>query len=264
MLCLFFFLLSIKLLAQSYSFGYNLVAHPFSETKDVKEVYYLDTDLNASLFRTETQKKSDSLISISGLGLGLPNNFDEQIYIIKNLKKSTIYRLFISPTSRDKFFVNIDGKLNWKIQSEITNIGNYICQKAQVTYGGRNWTAFFTKDIPINDGPYIFQGLPGLIVYISDESQDYVFQLFSVKKAIKTTPYYAIGKSITWDEFNKVRENYFYDPFIYVKQKNLKTATDDGNGGVKRVDFREMTKIVRDRILAFDNPIELNHKVNYK
>lgn len=261
----FVFFLPDKLLCQAYSFGYQLVAHPYSErAKTIEEVYYLDTDSQSSVFRTKTQKKSDSLMSISGLGLGVPNNFEEQIYVTKKLEIPKVSMIFISPTSKDKFFVNNNEKLTWKIQPEITTFANYNCQKAETDYGGRKWSVLFTTDLPLNDGPYIFHGLPGLIVYAIDEKQDYEFSLFSIKK-IEKIPFYYIGKKIiSWDEFNKIKKEYFEDPFIFAKQKTIKIATDDGNGGVKAVNFREMTNVIRERIIEYSNPIELSKAIKYQ
>lgn len=71
---------------------------------------------------------------------------------------------------------------NWKISEETKQIGNYNCQKATVNFGGRNFTAWFTKEIPINDGPYKFKGLPGLIINLHDDKNHYAFTLLSITK----------------------------------------------------------------------------------
>jgi GLPGLI family protein len=68
----------------------------------------------------------------------------------------------------DKYKIKEDKKLEWKILPDQQKIGEYKVQKATTSFGGRDWTAWFTTDIPIQDGPYVFYGLPGLIVKIED------------------------------------------------------------------------------------------------
>ncbi|MGV4529341.1 GLPGLI family protein [Ornithobacterium rhinotracheale] len=59
-----------------------------------------------------------------------------------------------------------------KAQKEILG---YAVQKATTQYGGRNWVAWFAKDIPFAYGPYIFGGLPGLILEVYDTEDEHHF-----------------------------------------------------------------------------------------
>ena len=73
--------------------------------------------------------------------------------------------------------------LNWQIiPGEEKIIQNYRVQKATTTFGGRNWVAWFAPEVPISDGPYKFNGLPGLIIKIGDTRGHYVFTLTSFEK----------------------------------------------------------------------------------
>lgn len=49
-------------------------------------------------------------------------------------------------------------------------------------FAGREWTAWFTSEISIPDGPYKFYGLPGLILKISDKTNTHSFEMISVQK----------------------------------------------------------------------------------
>jgi GLPGLI family protein len=60
------------------------------------------------------------------------------------------------------------GSFPWEITGDTATIFNYLCQKATVRFRGRNYEAWFTPEIPINDGPWKFFGLPGLIVKVTD------------------------------------------------------------------------------------------------
>lgn len=53
---------------------------------------------------------------------------------------------------------------DWVILPDTANILNYSCQKATCTFRGRTYEAWFTTDIPTNEGPWKLYGLPGLIM----------------------------------------------------------------------------------------------------
>ncbi|MDY0078176.1 MAG: GLPGLI family protein [Bacteroidales bacterium] len=70
----------------------------------------------------------------------------------------------------------------WELHNETAIISGYNAQKATTEFGGRKWVAWFSTEIPFNDGPYKFNGLPGLIVKVYDTYQHYVFELKSIHK----------------------------------------------------------------------------------
>ena len=74
---------------------------------------------------------------------------------------------------------------NWQLTGDIATIAGYKAQKATTDFGGRSWVAWFSADLPFNDGPYKFNGLPGLIVKVHDTRNHYVFELISVEKPAK-------------------------------------------------------------------------------
>lgn len=58
---------------------------------------------------------------------------------------------------------------------EIQHLG-YTAKKATTTFRGRNYTAYFTLDIPINDGPWKLFGLPGLILKAETDDEILKFE----------------------------------------------------------------------------------------
>lgn len=68
--------------------------------------------------------------------------------------------------------------------------------KASLEYGGRDWVAWYTKDIPIPYGPYVFGDLSGLILEIYDTEDNFHFlatNIFHKEEAIyKRTNEYTV------------------------------------------------------------------------
>jgi len=84
----------------------------------------------------------------------------------------------------DKYYkVDQQMKMKWKlITQKDTVILGYSCQMARTTYAGRDWVAWYSPQIPVADGPYKFNGLPGLILKISDTKNQHCFTLNAIKK----------------------------------------------------------------------------------
>lgn len=68
-------------------------------------------------------------------------------------------------------------KQDWQLTTVQQTVAGMRCYQATTCYGGRNYVAWYSPDIPISDGPYVFAGLPGLIIKISDEQNWYSFTL---------------------------------------------------------------------------------------
>ncbi len=71
---------------------------------------------------------------------------------------------------------------NWQLTGDTATISGYKAQKALCSFSGRDWIAWFSPELPFNDGPYKFNGLPGLILKISDTQNHYVFDFISIEK----------------------------------------------------------------------------------
>jgi GLPGLI family protein len=77
---------------------------------------------------------------------------------------------------------------NWKIENDTLTIVGHLCQKATCRFRGRIFTAWFTKDIPVNNGPWKFGGLPGLILKIYDHDNLYAFECTCIEYHEKKYP----------------------------------------------------------------------------
>ena len=71
--------------------------------------------------------------------------------------------------------------MQWDLSSTDTlSINNYLCNKAILNFRGRDYTAWYSKDIPVQSGPWKFNGLPGLILDISDDTKTYIWRVTKI------------------------------------------------------------------------------------
>lgn len=100
--------------------------------------------------------------------------------IYKNYRKREITS--IEPVITDTYkYSEPSDAFNWTIEEAADTIRKYKVQKATCRFGGRDWVAWFCADIPINDGPYKFCGLPGLIVKLNDTRDYYTYTLQKIE-----------------------------------------------------------------------------------
>ena len=136
--------------------------------------------------------------------------------------------------------------LDWELTDSVATVLGYECQSARCKFRGREWTVFYTEDIPLTDGPWKLYGLPGLIMKASDADGHYTFECIGIKsKADRPITIYKVP-------FNKTDRHGYYDarhryeinPYAYYE------ATTGGHINV--VD--EAGNPVPD---SYDTPIEL-------
>lgn len=90
------------------------------------------------------------------------------VKVYKNQKaKEVISEEFIM----DRKFLIVDSlkDYNWQLINEDREINGYKCKKATDKSG--QTTAWYCLDVPVNDGPYMFWGLPGLIIQLEHQNK---------------------------------------------------------------------------------------------
>ena len=140
----------------------------------------------------------------------------------------------------------------WIIDPEKKIINGYQCQKATTHFAGRDYIAWFTNEIPISDGPYKFNGLPGLIIEIYDTDDHYHYALTSFKESKmpnviyeRKKDYFEVNREVDKKEFFRIKESYSYKSIM--PNIEAKGITID----------KEIKNIMEQIINNSDNPIEL-------
>lgn len=176
---------------QSKQFLYEYKSMPDSTKKGVPQVEIMALNFNKDKSEYFSLEKfvADSTIQ-SEIKDGSyylkppapPQKRGRNISDIRVLKLSNSNEIkFVTRISDAYYLVSQNINLKWKLYPEYITILNYKAQKATTEFGGRKWTAWFAKDIPFQDGPYKFRGLPGLIVKIEDETKSHQFELKGIK-----------------------------------------------------------------------------------
>ncbi|WP_083206633.1 GLPGLI family protein [Chryseobacterium sp. CBo1] len=260
--------------AQTNRFVYQVTMKPNAEDKnDIKtENAYLDISADKSMFYSENRIKRDSVMRAnfqSGGARGFNRDQMESLrsvinYSIEKNKKDqkTIYKDRIG---RDIYTYEEDRPLNWKILSETTKIGDYKVQKAETDFGGRKWTAWFTTDLPYQDGPYKFSGLPGLVVKAEDSSGDYSFDLMKNYKIADFPEMNSFGNAmkVKRTDYVKQQEKYKSDPTAFINSQRGSGGINpprnrNGGGNQNPADMRKrMEERVKEEAKNNSNPIEL-------
>lgn len=169
---------------------------------------------------------------------------------------------------RDIYSYEEDRPMTWKISSETRKIGEYKVQKAETDFGGRKWTAWFTTDLPYQDGPYKFGGLPGLIVKVEDDKGDYSFDLMKNYKIAEFPTLNQFGNTlkVKRTDYLKQQKKFQTDPMSFMTQggggfaaTRIGGGRGPGGGGDQNpADMRKrMEERVKEDAKKNSNPIEL-------
>jgi len=135
--------------------------------------------------------------------------------------------LYVNQTDFMSRIFLIEDKLNkneWVITEETQKIGDYECKKATLQREDKQIVAWFTSEIPSNEGPRDYYGLPGLILKVETGSLVIEASDISVSKEKIDLERPTKGKKVTQEEFDKIKAE---------KIKGLTGSIQSGGNGVK-------------------------------
>ncbi|MGL6128586.1 GLPGLI family protein [Chryseobacterium artocarpi] len=291
---LFFMILGILGHAQINSFFYEYKFIPDSNNKEdvKKEMMLLDIDKNGSNYYSHDKFVADSISRAelenqikAGSGNISVNRREKPGQVsYKVTKQYPDFKTYLFRSiSMDKYKIKEDKKPEWKILPEKQKIGEYNTQKAITTLGGRDWIAWFSTEIPFQDGPYIFYGLPGLIVKLEDSTGSHSMMLVGNKTVkakdseqelqlpdnVKVLGLGGKELEVTKEQFKKAWKAYVNDPSKNMRELMMKSGGELGTKVAFKVRtsdgkeisdpsqvFREMEKRTKEMLQKDNNPIE--------
>ena len=161
--------------------GYRFVyeyTYPGRKSKlNDRQALDIDPKAGTSVFYSENNANKQKMINstkVSGtadLGVllsqinAMPKGASWVVY--KNLPKAGMLT-YTDRMGKDFKYTDDMPAIKWTVSSDRKELCGYPCQKAEAEFLGRHWTAWYTTEVPLSDGPWKLCGLPGMILEASD------------------------------------------------------------------------------------------------
>lgn len=151
------------------------------KTVQKKATYTLKTTTGRSLF-LEHPTAEDIKKDYKNMNFDLDFGSPVELWLYKDFKtKELSYKVALR---KGKFLKAEDQivPIQWQLTNQQRTISGIPCQEAIGNFRGRTYHAWFTYTIPISDGPWKLNGLPGLILEVYDDEKFVVFLFDGLKK----------------------------------------------------------------------------------
>lgn len=267
-----------------FFYDYKFIPDSTDKANVLKEIMLLDIDKSGSKYYGQEKFIADSTsqadlerqLKLSPNSISISRNDKPGMINYKVTKQYPDFKTHLfTKISSDSYKIEEDKKPEWKILPEKQKIGEYNAQKATTKYGGREWTAWFSTDLPFQDGPYKFYGLPGLIVKIEDAGKNYSWVLQGNKKIKDYNEFSYIEslmqatggkpKELTREKFDKTFNDFKKDPFASVRpmmSQEIMSRPMPGTDGTIGDMMKKQEKMYKDFYNANDNPIEKANSIS--
>ena len=236
LLTLVFWMVSLHSFGQNGSNDWESTYQSYAEKYNVVDTAYMEVVYAHSIF-DPVLKKKNLVYEILSMGSSNSNYIDYSSYkadSIGNMRAGEKYRFFewingaskelsaVYGRSRERVMKNYQDsvmhfegymmgryyyeepmhQMEWTLGDETKEILGYECRKATCHWRGRDWTAWYSE-LPYSDGPWIFGGLPGLIMELTDATGEHKIRAKGIKRDV-----YPFGLSKRRSDFRTKRERY--------------------------------------------------------
>ncbi len=192
-------------------------------TSSKKELLFSASE---SIYRDQKGQDKDEVIEAGSEESGMHMKMvmsrpDNQLY--KNFEKQESYQK--QDLFGRNFLVTSDIKdMKWKLINESKNILGFSCMKATYTKDDKLVTAWYSSEIPVNNGPSHYGQLPGMILELDvDDGQSHIV---ATEISLNNLADDAInppkkGKKVSQEEYDKIAEE---------KEKEMEEEFGKGGG----------------------------------
>lgn len=229
LLFLLFIILYLNGFSQKIDSSNLIVQYKVTFISDTLKMEYKKEELTelligyqTSIFRSSQKAVADSLARIY-MKSALDNPVNGRVVINTSSIPSAKFRPEVYKNENSELIINNEiGRFTfdykapqtiiWKLQDDEKQIESYLCKKAEGVYNGRKYTVWYTNSLSIPEGPYVFKGLPGLVLEAYDEKQYFNFTMVGLKKVRKPIIKNKQGILTEYKKFAKRRKERMDDP----------------------------------------------------
>lgn len=129
--------------------------------------------------------------------------YHSRLYVLKDFDKSVSTTYDEAGMGECGYYDEPFSEIDWVIAEDSTKtILDYQCIMATADYHGRKWTAWFTPEIPVADGPWKLRGLPGLILEANEPSGQHSFVATGLEQSRQ--PIYPIFSADDYEKMSRI------------------------------------------------------------
>lgn len=164
--------------------------------RNQSKFYYPSTEFKDSLHSTPAGRAKARQMFSAAAAAYIENKdrsamdgvvYRTRLYVTKDFAKSASTTYDKAGMGRYGFYEEPFSEIDWVISADSTKmILDYSCIMAQADYHGREWSVWFTPEIPIQDGPWKLCGLPGLIMEATETSGQHGFTATGIETSTQT------------------------------------------------------------------------------
>ncbi|HSI70624.1 MAG TPA: GLPGLI family protein [Gillisia sp.] len=235
----------------TYKLTFQLDSTSLEESNSEYMILY--TGDNLSKFSSSAKNRENSFVVQGNSGHTSQTALTKFHYeILKDSQSGNLYYTLKIPKMDDRFYyIEEMDQFVWEILPETKKIKDFEVQKATTTFAGRDYIAWFSPEIPIGEGPYKFNGLPGLILEVADTKDQWVFEFFGLEKLSPKVSHRLNLKQFVKAEKEQLLDlwyRYRRDPIGYAPNPNVKISPEN---------HKKLVEAFTEMLAKENNPLEL-------
>ena len=183
--------------------------------------------VNDSIMTEELRCPKLNITNILNQATMRTKNAGDRSVVIKNYPKGQ-YWVRVPVLLNKYIYMEREPVFDWIFTSDTLTVLGYLCKKATCLFRGRYYTAWYAPDIPLSNGPWKFNGLPGLILKVEDADRDYSFECTALYRVGWKSPIYLSKRKkdieTTREKFRQAEKAAMNNPNAVIGNSGLLTV----------------------------------------